>query len=281
MIGPGHQDPIHRFAREVVFSGAYPELELQAVFYGYSMGAKLPVLLTGQPGESAILYRLIRRYFGNTACQILPREERAQLSSNIAVGNGIRHPLFIGWGTLGGIFTRANDTHVYGLSNNHVIANFNNGNKGDTILHPDLGVIGTLFNWFTLLAPPQVNYMDAALVQLDPKYQAQWHPPRPATGQWMHPNVGMRVVKNGYASQTTHGVITFIGGQGSAALSGRTFNFSGIIEIQGLEGHFSDHGDSGSVVLSWPERYMVGVVFAKVGDFSWALPISRIQTLLG
>ena len=123
--------------------------------------------------------------------------------------------------------------------------------------------------------------MDAALVRLNPRFLAQWLPPRPSSGQWMHPTVGMQVVKNGFATQTRHGVIRFVDGQGSAALSGRTYHFSGIIGIEGLDGQFSDHGDSGSVVLSWPECYMVGVIFAKVDHFCWALPISRIQPLLG
>ncbi|MGB5819555.1 MAG: hypothetical protein WBG90_08725, partial [Saonia sp.] len=187
----------------------------------------------------------------------------------------------LGWGTLGGIFTRVNDSKIYGLSNNHVIADFNRGQVGDSIFHETHGQVGTLFNWFTLLESPAINYMDAALVQISPQYLAQWHQPRPIGGGWLEPRVGVQVVKNGFATHLTKGLITLVEGGGSVTFSGRKYHFSGIIEIEGLDGPFSKDGDSGSLVLSLPDYHMVGIIFATLGLFSWALPISRIRPLLG
>lgn len=282
MTANGRQAQVRRFGREVLFSGKYPEFCIRSIFITMTGATQKVVIYVGEGMMSPALHPLAIAYFGRTGYALVHQHEYARGTSTVDVGTGIRHPNVFGWGTLGGIFTRANDTHIYGLSNNHVIANLNHAQAGETIFHATQGEVGTLFNWLTLRESPGINYIDAALVRIDPRYLAQWNPPRPSTGQWMAPQMGMRVVKNGFTTpHITEGIITHEDGQGTTTFAGRTYHFSGIIQIQGLDGPFSRDGDSGSIVLSLPDYHMVGIIFAKVGVFSWALPISRIKPLLG
>jgi hypothetical protein len=257
------------------------DLGIQSVFSNGISVCQKALIHVDEESEIAKIQSLATAYFGAKGYTLYSRSKKPRLTANINVGSGIRHWNANGWGTLGGIFTRANDTRVYGISNSHVIANFNTGQVGDSIVHPTQGQTGTLFNWFTLREFPAVNYMDAALVQISPQHLAQWRPPRPNGGGWLAPRVGMQVVKNGFATQRKEGFITMVDGEGSVTFSNRRYHFSGIIEIEGVDGLFSTDGDSGSVVLSLQDHYLVGILFAALDHRSWALPISRIQPLLG
>lgn len=275
------QRRLRHFRNNILLSNVYQPLGIRAVFLGMKGTALKAVIQISEASDALNLHDLAQCYFGKNGYVLSRRNEYPKLSATINVGTGIRHPNVMGWGTLGGIFTRANDTHIYGLSNNHVIANFNHANDGDPIFHNIHGEVGKLFNWLTLLDFPQINYIDAALVRLSTQHLPLWNAPRPSSGQWLAPQVGMQVVKRGFATDERYGVIRLVNGEASAGWSGRNYFFSGIIEIEGIDHPFSTGGDSGSVVLSWPDLYMVGIIFATVENFSWALPISGIKPLLG
>ena len=270
-----------RFSREVLLSDHHEEMGIQSLFMGNPKTGRQVTIHVSEQASQLKIIELATAYFGIKGFSLVERSQKPVFSASIGVGSGIRHCNANGWGTLGGIFTRVNDTHIYGVSNSHVIANFNEGQQGDSIIHQVHGQMGTLFNWFTLMEFPAVNYMDAALAQVDPQHLAQWYPPRPNGGGWLVPQVGMQVVKNGFATQSREGLITMVDGEGSVTFANRRYHFSGIMEIRGIDGPFSSDGDSGSVVLSLADHHMVGILFAALDNISWALPISRIKPLLG
>ena len=61
-----------------------------------------------------------------------------------------------------------------------------------------------------------------------------------------------------------------------------TAPFSGIITILGTDNdkEFNEPGDSGSLVLTDPGRYITAIVFAKHNQYCWALPFSLVLPLL-
>ncbi|MGB5055144.1 MAG: hypothetical protein WBO24_12190 [Nitrospirales bacterium] len=183
------------------------------------------------------------------------------------------------------------------LSNNHVLANVNAGSLGDEILQPgkyDGGqqpqdVIGILERFVTIdFNGP--NYVDCATAWVDPEMV------RPelvflkggsqpsyfrASGNIVAARNGMMVGKSGRTTQLTAGQVTAVGVAVQVNMGGgRVAQFEDQISIRGVNGGFSQGGDSGSLVWTWEERDPLGLLFAGGGDITFANPLHRVLNAL-
>jgi S1-C subfamily serine protease len=209
---------------------------------------------------------------------------------------------FILVGTLG-CFVRLPAGPTAILSNNHVLAGENRGRKGkDRILQPGSPRftarehVATLSDFVPLHpSPPNArpargnvlyNDVDAAVAQLKagvpflPGYLPARNLPVPSGLVAAH--VGDRVFKVGRTTGLTHGTITAVGTVvGPIDYAPGPCWFRRQVEVVGEDGTlFSDHGDSGSAVLSTTGQ-VVGLVFAGNGTQSYASPIETVLTALG
>lgn len=167
-------------------------------------------------------------------------------------------------GTLG-CFVQDKHGNVCILSNNHVIANQNDANKGDKICQPgtyDKGTIAsdsvaTLSNFVKIAGAH--NLVDAAIAKLN-KGEAYNASDIYGLGKLEgiftgEVEPGDMVAKFGRTTGTTLGRVTAIEMDNVAVgYSGGTMVFDQQIEIEGAEsGSFSAGGDSGSMVVSAPK----------------------------
>jgi hypothetical protein len=189
------------------------------------------------------------------------------------------------------------------LSNNHVLANVNGGARGDPILQPgpaDGGKnpddqLAELLQFITLDFQAADNDVDCAIAWADPAQVDFRHQsftidaesgPLPA-------QVGMPVKKDGRTTGFTKGIIRDMhasipveyervdGGQ----LKKFHATFRNQIKIQGQDGHFSDRGDSGSLIVSDAGTRPVALLFAGGSsptgvDFTFANPIQKVMDML-
>lgn len=204
-------------------------------------------------------------------------------------------------GTLGCFVTLNNGSHAI-LSNNHVLAGENRGKKGtDRILQPGSLTftsnqhIATLTNFIPLKPSPQIarpalgnvvfNDVDAAVAQLESSLQfTQAYLPtrqQPAPHGTAAPQVGDNVFKIGRTTGLTHGTITAIGTTvGPIPYAPGPCWFQNQFEIVGSNGTmFSDHGDSGSAILSTTGE-VIGLLYAGNGTHTYACPIQAVLKML-
>jgi hypothetical protein len=185
-----------------------------------------------------------------------------------------------GLGTVGGFFKFPGDNGVYGITNNHVIANANKCHVGDPIYlfgDDDPPMIGTLQYWVTLDAN-KINYLDIALFKLAEGFEAGWLLP---VGNSMpqalevpvnNDRVYMILPDGSQRNGTiTNPVISF---NKSFTLCGTDFSFTGLIEIKSADSPpFSKHGESGSLILN-SKNNIIGVLLGTNFDQtrSYAVP---------
>ena len=83
-----------------------------------------------------------------------------------------------GAGCVGGFFTMGNSPDIYGISNNHVIANLNDCRVGDLIRHEASGLTaGELSHWVPLKTHndnDKINQIDMALFRIEQGETLQW-----------------------------------------------------------------------------------------------------------
>jgi len=205
-------------------------------------------------------------------------------------------------GTLGCFVILSNGNTAL-LSNNHIVAGENRGVRGtDHIMHPGSGTflaadhVATLTNYIDIVfsapgvtpATGTVNFneIDAGVATLQPnvihhqQYLASRHVPAPS--RTAPPAVHDHVFKVGRTTGLTYGIITSI-----AAVVGPisyTFGptwFRRSITIEGVNGTmFSDHGDSGSVVVKESTGEVIGLLYAGNGIDTFACPIDAVLTVL-
>ncbi|MBY0232658.1 MAG: S1 family peptidase [Gemmataceae bacterium] len=188
------------------------------------------------------------------------------------------------------------------LSNNHVLAGENRGKKGTgRILHPGSGSftaaqhVATLTDFVALKPSPPAarpalgnvvfNAVDAAVATLKTgvpftqAYLPARHLPHP-TGT-APARVGDHVFKVGRTTGLTRGTVTAIGAVvGPIPYDPGNCWFSQQIEIKGDNGTmFSDHGDSGSLILR-ASGDVVGLLYAGNGTHTYACPIDAVLAAL-
>jgi len=187
-------------------------------------------------------------------------------------------------GTIG--FIVEDDEAYYVLSNNHVLADVNNGKPGDPVLQPgkidrkpsDETLIGVL-DRFVPISFRRSNVVDCAVAELlhDIQFYEGWTEALPGLVRGVEPvtkdDLQRTVFKAGRTTGVTEGTITQIEVDRLRVDMGDSDRpklalFSDQFEIQGKDGKlFSDGGDSGSLIVNEDRRAM-GLLFAGGPDES-------------
>ncbi len=197
-------------------------------------------------------------------------------------------------GTLGAFAYNGHGELVI-LSNQHVLCS-SICSFGDVILQPgpsDGGGRGNhdgvaLLRSSAGIDPEGINQVDAATatvldsVQCLPRYCGG-----ALAGICLEPVAGMRVCKVGRTTGFTRGIVRAMEVDGVEVRYGnRTVVFDNQIEIAGLDGPFSDGGDSGALILDG-RRHAVGLLFAGTpavagsAAVTYANPIGAVINTLG
>lgn len=218
----------------------------------------------------------------------------------IGVSLGSTGPNYCYAGTLGCRLKATSSTGVgyYILSNNHVIANENQGNvASDGMLQPGTldnncntpnsnDVIGVLTDFETINFNGQPNQVDAGIaitVATDtgfatPAGEAYGTP----TANVQTAAVGMRVVKYGRTTGYTYGKVDTINVSVNVGYDSGTALFVNQIMIRGTRPNgrgnttFSAGGDSGSLIVERSDNDPVGLLFAGNSSFTIANPIGAV-----
>lgn len=207
-------------------------------------------------------------------------------------GFSIGHP-DITAGTFGALVRNTNDDVCHALSNNHVLANSNDANIGDSALQPgpfDGGsdpadAIGTLSD-FEPISFSSDNVMDAAIAEFFDAADAVGATPSSAYGEPgstpTSASVNMAVQKFGRTTGHTQGTVAEINATISVCYETRgpfmcaaaaTFVNQFTIE----PGSFSDGGDSGSLIVTDNSNANpVGLLFAGSDTRTIANPIDPV-----
>lgn len=190
------------------------------------------------------------------------------------------------------------DRRIMILSNNHVLANSNNAQFGDSIIQPgraDGGVspmdrIAILERFVPINFSGGANYVDCAtgwawhdrvrreLVYLSGGARRFFR----ISSSIVACQTGMIVGKSGRTTQLTSGRITDCNATIRVNYgNGRVGLFRDQITIRGLSGDFSAGGDSGSAIWTWDgRRNPVGLLFAGGGGYTFANKIGRVLSAL-
>jgi hypothetical protein len=222
-----------------------------------------------------------------------PRADRTARARPAPIGFSVGHPNITA-GTLGARVTKG--SQVFILSNNHVLANSNDGNIGDSALQPgsyDGGsdpadAIGTLAEYYEINFDGGDNTMDAAIALVDGADVSGSTPDdegygSPSTSP-VDPTVGMGVQKYGRTTGHTLGSVEEINVTVSICFAGFPFctksaTFVGQFTI--VDGSFSDGGDSGSLIVTDPGKDPVGLLFAGSSTRTIANPIQVVLDYFG
>lgn len=225
----------------------------------------------------------------------------ARFDRPVPIGVSTGHPAI----TAGTIGARVTDgTDVYALSNNHVYANENEANIRDSVLQPgpyDGGTdpddaIGFLFDFEPLvfaasacdpgnLPDPDCNTIDAAIaISLTTDLgnatpSNGYGTPKIAT---VAASLNQKVQKYGRTSELTKGTITGINATINVGYGSGVARFVDQITVQGIK-PFIKGGDSGSLLVTDPDRNPVGLLFAgnRSGKFAVANRIDLVLTRFG
>lgn len=267
------------FNRDILLSPDHEHLGIQNTFIDHDSGKRRAVIVTNDKSRVDEIEKLASKYLNDLLFIVKHEHGKAEFSSDIFAGNGIKHLNAGGWGTLGGLF-RAKDGNVYGVSNSHVIALKGKANKGDQILYAPNIMAGTLQDWYNLEAPPSINYIDAAIFKLDKEFTPKWLL-LPASTNSYSTQMGVAVQKMGLTTKRTTGKVSGVNGEGYVTLDNERFFFSNVIHVLGdNNSDFNEPGDSGSLLLTNPGGYIVGIVFAKKNKECWALPFKSALKLI-
>lgn len=192
-------------------------------------------------------------------------------------------------GTLGCIVKKRNDAAWYILSNNHVLANINEGSIGDPVFQPgklDGGqaadIIARLADFEPLLLHAD-NFYDAAIARLETPLEQGDIPGIGSVTETASPQVNARVQKRGRSTELTAGQIVTRNMDIEVDFgNGRKMVFREQFEIEGRDTndqvvHFSRDGDSGALVVEAGANKAVGLLFAgdEKGN-SYASPIEPV-----
>lgn len=157
-------------------------------------------------------------------------------------------------GTLGGFFTFGGN-EIFGISNNHVLANFGFCEVGDFICRAGSDiVVGSLQCWVKLDLS-QSNYLDIALFKLAPDVKPYWRMPfshnsSPGNIRLAEEGESVYMVANNGSIKT--GIINqlFTDEDLNVDLNGNNLRFLGLTEVLSTSGiPFSVQGESGSLVF--------------------------------
>ncbi|MCY7350067.1 MAG: S1 family peptidase [Cytophagaceae bacterium] len=183
---------------------------------------------------------------------------------------------------------------MYVLSNNHVFANVNQASPGDAIFQPgvadggsDADAIATLTRWVPIqLNSSAFNAVDAAIARLSPGVVHRAN--LPGIGRIVgltSAQEEMKICKFGRTSGYTEGHVTDVAYDAMVGMDHGNPNvfakFENQIRIEAEApryAFFGLGGDSGSLVVSKPDKKAVGLYFAGPpgGSYGIANPIDRV-----
>jgi hypothetical protein len=188
------------------------------------------------------------------------------------------------------------------LSNNHVYANENNATPGDSVLQPgtydggidpdidSVDVIGTLSYFEPIIFSTDANNtIDAAIaLSVDVNGEPLVGKATPSNGYGtpkiatVDASLNQKVQKYGRTSELTKGTITGINATINVGYGSGVAKFVDQITVQGIK-PFIKGGDSGSLLVTDPDRNPVGLLFAgnRSGKFAVANRIDLVLTRFG
>ncbi len=202
------------------------------------------------------------------------------LQSNAIIKRENSHQI----GRVGGFFHFDNEPSIiYGISNNHVIANLNQCRKGDVICDEKNTPIGTLSDWIKLSQGSNSNNSEFALFKLKTDLIPSWNLWGEFAGKkpfgFKPPVDNMNVVFpiNGSLSD---GIIQNSHISVQINWFGEDFLFTNCIKIIAQNGRkFSDHGDSGGAIFSY-DNYLIGLILGIKEDQSATYAIPFYDSIL-
>lgn len=253
-------------------------LEVVGVVEDLKDGADRVVILAHRDCPPTLLQPLVARYFGDFHHKIVYVDALPHPTAGITTGAGIRRADSNQFGTLGGVFKRADEgpdsPNFYGLSNMHVLGPCGPAPGDTAILDLQGKEVGRLFQCVPLLPGDGPNFLDAAIFRFAADVAPAWdvHPQGLRS-----PAVGMPVRKVGAASATTTGQVNgrmqiFL------RLGDQRYLFQNVISIQGDGGPFSTAGDSGAMVMT-ADAMMVGVLFSALDGYAYAFDARQLKVL--
>jgi hypothetical protein len=184
--------------------------------------------------------------------------------------------------TSGGVVTGGSDGRVspagdlFLLGTNHILALVNRGPIGAPIRRPGARdapgrperILARL-SGFVPISFEVANEVDAALARtsaarVDRRLLGARGARRKLEPPVVTPEIGMLVQKTGGATRHRRGRIDAIGVTVKVDYTplGRTARFENQFRVRGIDGVFSDRGDSGALVTTWPGNHPVGLLFA-------------------
>ena len=251
---------------------------------GISQEAMVPQAVGGVPTDVEQVGEIFAHMF--TA-------RRRPAPCGISIGNCLQ-PMA---GTLGCLVTRNNQLFL--LSNNHVMALVNTSPLGTGISQPgrlDGGVcpadiIARLTQFIPInFAAGALNRVDAAIAQTSPNLVDRrilrtgglLQPIVPGNQQ---PVFNMQVQKSGRTTQYRRGFVDLVSTtiDVNYAPFGGVARFQNQFRVRGIGSIFSDRGDSGSLVTTFPQNQPVGLLFAgtAASNTTFCNPISTVLSSFG
>ena len=246
------------------------------------------------PQSSLSSTEIVPLAINGLATDVIPIGDIVALSRPTKCGVSVGHYL-VSAGTLGCLVKRANamNDERYILSNNHVLANCNDANIGDLILHPGSTDGGNLLNPIAVLtefeelqaAGSGVNRMDAAIAKI-----LNYDEVLPEiiqigaikkSGVIATPEdiLDLQVCKYGRTTKHTLGTIGDIAADFNVSYpNNMRAYFVEQIGIDWLDKPFSEGGDSGSLIVDHINQQPVALLFAAGKKQSFATPINQILT---
>jgi hypothetical protein len=199
-------------------------------------------------------------------------------------------------GTLGCLVRRG--LQLFVLSNNHVMASVNTGPIGLGIPQPgrlDGGVcpndiIARLTQWVPIAFGGAPNLVDAAIARTSPllvdrRILRPGGVRQPLLPPHVGPSLGMLVQKSGRTTQYRRGMVDAVMVTINVSYPGfGVARFVGQFRVKGLFGAvFSNAGDSGSLITTFPANRPVGLLFAgnAATNFTFGNPIGNVLAALG
>lgn len=182
-------------------------------------------------------------------------------------------------GTLGCLVRRLDGSpQRFILSNNHVLADVNQGSAGDDILEPGPLDLGDPMNPIARLTDFEPldfsgpNAMDAAIAEVIklPDVLREITIIGPVQQPAGSPAVFQSVRKHGRTTLHTVGVIMDVAADVKVRYGTRIAAFEDQIAIEGVGGFFGQGGDSGSLIVDAVNRTPVGLLFAVGGGTTFA-----------
>lgn len=188
-------------------------------------------------------------------------------------------------GRVGGFFTfQGMGNRVFGISNNHVIANLNNCAFGDVIVNGAGSPVGQLYGWVDLNIPGN-NILDLAFFELDANTAPAWNMPgalkRPVDFIAPHVNGSVYMVKGN--TQRMGQIKNYEPGPTSFNSHGTNIDYINLYAIESNDGAvFSEDGDSGSLIFT-SNHYIVGLLVGARNNSttSYFIPFSTILSHYG